>query len=401
MSSSRFRSLPIGISVALALALPVAAYAATNTAAVASGASNGATLALSAKTKKSLAREHVTLTAKRPATSKKKTSFALPDSSGKWNFTNGTGTLNFKGVLHHALKKHSLNVKYVTLNRPAKGNGSVVANVAGHKKVKLFTITGKAHIKQSGVTETISGLTAKLTKAGANRINTALHSKAVKNGQSLGSFTVVVSTSPVTTGTTATAPAGAAGAPGVSGAGSSGVGLDLTPDFRSLLGSVGLSTLPIVPASNGLPAPLGTTSIPGADGTSVSLPLAGGSAGASFDQGTLTGTIPLSGGLQLDNGQVQASLTNPTLTLGTGTEGSSLGFSLNGGPELKLFDIDTSQLESSLTPDGELDLQGLLATLSQEGAATLNQLLGQDVFTTGQPVGGLSVILPAAASSAG
>ena len=32
-------------------------------------------------------------------------------------------------------------------------------------------------------------------------------------------------------------------------------------------------------------------------------------------------------------------------------------------------------------------LQGLLATLSQEGAATLNQLLGQDVFTTGQPVG--------------
>ena len=153
-----------------------------------------------------------------------------------------------------------------------------------------------------------------------------------------------------------------------------------------------------MPASNGLPAPLGTTTIPGVDGSSVSLPLNGSTAGGSFDQGTLTGTIPLSGGLQLDNGAVSASLTNPELTLGTGTEGSGLSFSLNGGPELKLFDIDTSQLEQAATPNGGLDLSGLLATLSSEGASTLNTILGQNVFTTGQPVGGISVVLPAAAS---
>jgi hypothetical protein len=130
----------------------------------------------------------------------------------------------------------------------------------------------------------------------------------------------------------------------------------------------------------------------------VSLPLNGSTAGGSFDQGTLTGTIPLSGGLQLDNGQIQASLTNPTLTLGTGTEGSSLAFSINGGPEVKLFDIDTSKLEEAATPNGTLDVNGLLATLSSEGASTLNQVLGQHVFTTGQPVGGVTLILPAAAS---
>jgi len=203
-----------------------------------------------------------------------------------------------------------------------------------------------------------------------------------------------VSTSPVTGTTT-----GTTGAPGtVTPTSTSGVGLALTPAFRSLLDSVGLSTLPLVPASNGLPAPLGTTTIPGADGTSVSLPLNGSTAGVSFDQGTLTGTIPLSGGLQLDNGQVQVSLTNPTLTLGTGTEGSSLAFSVNGGPEVKLFDIDTSKLEQAATPNGMLDLNGLLAELSSEGASTLNELLGTNVFTTGQPVGGVSVILPAAAS---
>jgi hypothetical protein len=94
------------------------------------------------------------------------------------------------------------------------------------------------------------------------------------------------------------------------------------------------------------------------------------------------------------------SLTNPELTLGTGTEGSALSFELSGGPEVKLFDIDTSQLEGDATPNGTLDLNGLLATVSSEGASTLNTILGQNVFTTGEPVGGISLILPAAAVDA-
>ena len=102
--------------------------------------------------------------------------------------------------------------------------------------------------------------------------------------------------------------------------------------------------------------------------------------------------------MQLDNGNLSVSLTNPELTLGTGTEGSSLSFEMNGGPEVKLFDIDTSQLEQAATPDGTLDLNGLLATLSSEGASSLNTILGTNAFTTGEPVGGVSVILPAAAA---
>ena len=393
MSSPRSRSLLL--AAGLAIMLPVGADAATsaNTVALTAHSGDGATLTLSAKAKRSFASQHVTLRAQKPAI-RRKSSYALPDTSGKWNFAKATGTLNFKGVLHIVLGKHSVAMKSVTFTRPAKGNGQVTAKLAGHK-VKLFTITGRVRVKHSGNTETLNGMTAKLTKAGATKVDKALHKTALKAGQALGAFIVKVSTSPITGTTSGTG----TGAPGtVTPTSTSGVGLALTPDFRSLLDSVGLSTLPLVPASNGLPAPLGTTTIPGADGSSVSLPLNGSTAGGSFDQGTLTGTIPLSGGLQLDNGQVSASLTNPTLTLGTGTEGSSLAFSLNGGPELKLFDIDTSQLEQAATPNGMLDLNGLLATLSSEGAATLNQLLGQNVFTTGQPVGGVSVILPAAAS---
>jgi hypothetical protein len=389
MSHLRFR--PLLLAAVLALILPLGAdEAASANTAVTSQSGDGATLTLSARAKRSFSGQHVSLTAQRPATRRKST-YALPDSSGKWNFAKATGTLNLKGVLHVALGRRSVAMKSVTFTRPAKGSGQVTVKLAGHK-VQLFTVTGKVKVKHSGATEILSGMTAKLTKAGATKLDKALNKSALSNGQSFGSFTVRVSTAPI---------AGAPGASGVTPSSSSGVGLALTPDFVSLLKSAGLSGLPLVPASGGLPAPLGTTTIPGADGSSVTLPLNGSTAGGSFDQGTLTGTIPLSGGLQLDNGAASVSLTNPELTLGTGTEGSALSFQLNGGPEVKLFDIDTSQLEQAATPDGGLSLSGLEATLSSEGASSLNELLGQNVFTTGQPVGGLSVILPAASTATG
>jgi hypothetical protein len=375
------------------LALRATALAASN-AASNSATANAGTLTLSVKAKRALARQHVALTALKPAV-RRKSSYALPDSSGKWNFVNATGTLHFKGVLALVLGKQKVKINSVTFTRPAKGNGQLSAKLAGHQ-VKLFTITGKARVKRSATSETISGLTAKLTKPGATKLNSALHRKALKTGQSFGSFTVTVGTSPITTAATtpgAGAP-GAAGAAGVTGASGTGAGVQFLPAFRSLLDSAGLSAIPLIPGSNGLPAPLGTTTIPGADGSSLTLPLNGGTAGGSFNQGTLTGTIPLSGGLQLGNGTISASLTNPQLTLGTGTEGSGLSFQVNGGPEVKLFDIDTSQLEQSALPDGSIDLKGLLATLSSEGASSLNALTGQNLFTTGEPVGGLSVILP-------
>ena len=389
MSSARLRYSLIAVLLIVTVPLAATALAASTTAST-STAANKATLTLSVKAKRALARQHVTLRALRPAT-RRQSSYGLTETSGKWNYVNATGTLHFKGVLQLVLAKRKVKVNAVTFNRPARGNGRLTAKVAGHQ-VKLFTITGKAKIKRTATSETISGLTAKLTKAGANKLNKALRRKAVKNGQGFGSFTVTVSTSPIA-GAGAGTGAGAPGAP-VTGAATSGAGVAFLPAFRSLLDSAGLSVVPVIPGSNGLPAPLGTTTIPGADGSSLTLPLNGGTAGGSFDQGTLTGTIPLSGGMQLGNGAVSLSLTNPTLTLGTGTEGSGLSFQLNGGPAVKLFDIDTSQLEQSATPNGTIDLQGLLATLSSEGASTLNTLLGQNVFTTGQPVGGLSVILP-------
>jgi hypothetical protein len=372
------------------LPLSLGASALATAASSSTKSTSAATLTLSVKAKRSLARQHVTVRALRPAT-RRKSSYALPATSGKWNFVKATGTLNLKGVLSIAIRKRSVKLNSVTFTRGAKGKGQLTVKLKGHK-VNLFNITGKARVKRGATSETLSGMTAKLTKAGATKLNKALRGKAFKNGQSFGSFTVTVSNSPVSG--TAPGAGAAAGATGVTGASSTGAGVAFVPAFRSLLDSVGLGAIPLLPGSNGLPAPLGTTTIPGLDGTSVTLPLNGSTGGVSFSNGVLTGTIPLSGGLQLGNGAVSVSLNNPQLTLGTGTEGSSLSFQLNGGPEVKVFDLDTSQLLQSALPNGTLDLQGLLATLSSEGAASLNAALGTNVFTTGQPVGGVSLIVP-------
>jgi hypothetical protein len=380
MSSSRSRCVLFAALVVLMLSLGAGAVAATG-----QGASAGAgTLTLSVKAKRALARQHVALRALRPAT-RRNSSYALPESSGSWNFVTATGTLNFKGVLAIGLGKRSLKINSVTFTRPAKGNGALTVRLAG-RKVQLFTIAGRARVTRYATSETLAGMTAKLTRPGATRIDQALGQNAFSGGQALGSFAVSISTSPIA--------GSASGGPAVTGASSSGAGVQFAPAFRSLLNSAGLSASPLVPASNGLPAPIGTTTIPGADGTSVTLPLSGSSATLGFSNGTLTGTVPLGGGLQLDNGALSASLTNPQLTLGTGAEGSSLSFQVNGGPEVKLFSLDTSQLVQSAMPNGTIDLSGLLATLSSEGAATLNRATGQNLFTTAQPVGGVTLIVP-------
>jgi hypothetical protein len=276
-----------------------------------------------------------------------------------------------------------VNLGSATFSRPARGVTQVTVTVRGHR-VRLFRINGRADLKRRGAFETVSGLTAHLAQAGVRRINRLLHRRAINTGELVGAFTVTVSRS-----------AGAAAKkPTPKKKNGPGVGITFGKTAGTLLGGLSGNS-PINPALNGLPGALGTTTIPGVNGTQVTLPLAGGSATAGFDEGTLTGTLPLSGGLTLDKGAASVSLTNPQLTLGTGTEGSSLSFSVNGGPEVKVFSVDTSELEKSITSNGSLDLKGLLATLSAEGAASLNTALGTNAFTTAEPVGGITVIVPA------
>jgi hypothetical protein len=279
-----------------------------------------------------------------------------------------------------------------------KGKRSTATLTAffGSRKVTLLTLTGKIKVRMKGAKETVSGFTARLSKKAAALLNSRLKRKVFKANQKIGSFSLTLTSRATLT----TNPP----APGTPGASSPGVDLAFTPAFETALDDSGLSTTPLGPAANGILGGLSGITLPVGDGTSVTVPGVGGppAASASYDNGTLTASLPLAGGVDVSNGKVSVALTNPVLTIGTGIDGSSgLYFSINGGPEVKAFDIDTDTLEASALPGGVLDLNGLSTELSNELAGTINQLAGQQIVQPGQAAGLLSVIVPSSAAAPG
>jgi hypothetical protein len=376
-----------------------AATAATQAVTLKTTKGDQATLTLNKATKRALAKNHISLKANKPAR-RKGDNATFPQKSGKWNFSNTSGSLSYNGVTHFVRGKRSVKVTRLSFTRRVKGKKSTASLVAflGKKKVTLLTLTGKVKVKLKGARETVSGFTAKLSKKAATLLNFGLRHRAFKANEKLGAFSLTL-TSRATLVTKPGAP-GAPAAPGASGSGTPGLGFAFTPAFQSALDRSGLSVTPLGPAANSLMGGLSGVSLPVGDPTTVTVPGIGGAAAASagFENGTLTATVPLAGGLQLSHGTASVSLTNPVLSIGTGIDGSSgLYFSLNGGPEVKLFAIDTSKLEAAATPNGQLDLNGLLTELSGELAGTINQLAGRPVVQTGQVAGGLTLIVPSSA----
>ena len=379
--------------VGVGLILASAATAATQTVTLKSTKGDQATLTLNKATRRALAKNHISLRANKPAR-RKGSNATFPQKSGKWNFSNTSGSVTYNGVTRFVRGKRSVKVTKLSFTRTVKGKKSTASLVAffGRRKVTLLTLTGKVKVMVKGAKETVSGFTAKLSKKAAALLNSGLRHKAFKANQKLGSFSLTL-----TSRATLITKPGAPGAPGAPGSGTGGLGFAFAPAFRSALDQSGLSVTPLGPAANSLMGGLSGVSLPVGDPSGVTVPGIGGApaASAGFDNGTLTATVPLAGGLQLSNGAASVTLTNPVLSIGTGIDGSSgLYFSLNGGPEVKLFDVDTSALEAAATPNGQLDLNGLLTELSGELAGTINTLAGKQVVQTGQVAGGLTVIVP-------
>jgi hypothetical protein len=392
------------LSLALALGAvglsSVSSALAANTVTLKSARGDQARITLNKQTKRALSKNHVSFKAGKPA--KRKGSHAtFPEKSGKWNFINTSGKVAYNGVTRFVRGKRSVTLTRLSFTRTVKGKKSTSTLTAffGSKKVTLLRLTGRIKVRIKGAKETVSGLTAKLSKKAAALLNSRLKRKVFKANQRIGSFSLTL-TSRATLTTNPPAP----GAPGTPGASSPGGGLAFTPAFETALDDSGLSTSPLGPAANGILGGLSGITLPVGDGSSVTVPGVGGppAASASYDNGTLTASLPLAGGVDLSNGKVSVALTNPVLTIGTGIDGSSgLYVSINGGPEVKAFDIDTDMLEAAALPGGVLDLNGLSTELSNELAGTINQLAGQQIVQPGQAAGLLSVIVPSSAAAPG
>ena len=386
---------------ALGLWSASSALAATQQVTLKSTKGDQATITLNKQTKNALKKNHIALKTNKPAT-RKGNNANFPEKSGKWNFSNTSGNVAYNGVTRFVRGKRSVKLTKLGFTRTVKGKKSTATLTAffGYKKVTLLSLTGKVKVKMKGAKETVSGLTAKLSKKAASLLNSGLKHKAFKANQKVGSFSLTLTSR--ATLVTKPVPPGAPGVPGTPGMNAAGVGLAFTPAFESALDSSGLSVTPLGPAANSILGGLSGVTLPLGNGTDVTVPGVGGApaASAGFDDGTLTASVPLAGGVQLSNGTASVTLTDPVLTIGTGTDGSAgLSFSVNGGPEVKLFDLDTAKLEAAALPGGVLDLNGLVAELTSELSGTINGLAGQQIVSPGQAAGLLSTIVPSPAAA--
>ncbi|MFZ1992628.1 MAG: hypothetical protein WAU75_00855 [Solirubrobacteraceae bacterium] len=397
------------LAVALALAAVglscvSSAVAATPTVTLKSSKGDQATITLNRQTKRALQKNHISLKTNQPA-KRKGDNATFPEKSGKWNFANTSGNVTYNGVTRFVRGKRALTLTKLSFTRTVKGKKSTATLTAffGRKKVTLLSLTGKIKVTIKGTKETVSGFTATLSKKAASLLNSRLKHKAFKANQKIGAFSLTLTTH--ATLVTNPLPPGAPGTPATPAAtGTPGVSFAFSPAFANLLGDSGLSVTPLAPAANGVLGGLSGITLPLGNGSTVTVPGVGGvpAGSASFDNGTLTASVPLAGGLTLGKGDGSVSLTNPVLTIGTGTDGSSgLSFSVNGGPAVKMFDVDTTALQAAALPNGTLDLNGLTTTLSAQGAATINQLAGKQIVQPGQATGLLSAILPSSAAIPG
>jgi hypothetical protein len=320
-------------------------------------------LHLDKATVKRLKKTHTRITAIRPA-KKSKNTLVIPYNLARWDFTTHEGD-----VAHYAKhtgwrftyrhRKAAMTHPRLVMDSPTKGEvEALISNV----RIKVFTVSAKsAKVANSATSQNETGLRIKLTKAGADYVNRALHHKSLKRFSQFGTIDLHLRL-----------PAGATG-PGTT----PGATATAQPGFLSTL--PGGSTI----APGGEPAAEIDSNGDGQPDTGiVTLPLSGG----SIDATTKTGDVKLAGGLTVNVPSLGTSLTlmNPEVVLGSTPDASGLYAEVNG-VRLKVGDLDTNNLDLDLA-NGTVNVHGLKVTVSGAAAPVLQQILGTPLIQSGTPL---------------
>jgi hypothetical protein len=316
-----------------------------------------ATLTLTSKSKKTLKRNHIKLTAGKPGSGNGRT-YRLPLRGGSYDFRTNRGAVTQRGSLRLQRGRRSVTISAikVTLGKQSK----VVAKVGG-KRITLAVLSRQAQrVKSSGANRSVASIRVRFSAKAAKRLNAKLGKRAFTAQARIASMTVLVKRPRAGATSTRNPPASSAK-------------LSMAPGVSQALAENGLAPSAL-PGSERLP-----------DG-SIDLPVTA----ATIDPQTGSGTADLAGGVVLGSGSNAVTLDHPQIVLG----GSEQGFYANvNGVRVKLADLDKSGLSEALK-SGAKQLSDLLAVLTPEGAATLNQLGGVSLFVPGTPLGDLSVTLP-------
>jgi hypothetical protein len=270
----------------------------------------------------------------------------FPISGGSIDPATATGRIAHRGGLRLSAGGKRIVLKNYVVR---VGRRITLSARVGGSRVTVLNLTGKARVSRSGFGTNVSGLTAKLNRAGARALNATFGVTAFKRGIPLGKVRVQAEASEtelLAQGDTALAidPAALQAI----------TGLGITP------GVVGPATL---------------------EGTTARFPITGGRAALDLSAATVTH----SGGLSLTKGSTVVQLTDFDI------RAPQLFASVNGGAEkVAILDLDLSALQPTVS-GRSITLANVGARLTQGAADALNAAFATTAFAGGLAIGSATV----------
>lgn len=268
----------------------------------------------------------------------------LPIAGGEIKPATGAGTIADRGGLTLTAGRARARLTDVRLRL---GRGSVLSAKVGRTRVVVLSLdAARARVTRSGFDTNVLNLRARLTAAGARVLNRALGLRALTRGMPLGTAAVRGKFAQLLfIGGTTT--------------------LTFSPEAMGVLANQGIALAPISPGS--------------AAGASLSFPIRP----SKIDAKTLDGQILQRGGLSLTKGATRVEVANFSITL--------VGRPILSAPGPgDLFALDMSTTKRSVS-GRTLRLTGIVARLTPEAAAALNQVFGTTAFQPGMTVGTMTM----------
>ncbi len=273
----------------------------------------------------------------------------FPVIGGKLNPTSVAGKIKHSGGLSFKAGKKRLVAKnFVILT----GKKNVLRAKVGKSKVNLLKVDlSRAQISRDGFGITVMRVGISLTGTAAKALNSTFGVKLFSKNLRIGH--AVVKTQPESVGLAAE--------------GSTDLALD--PDTAEALTSLGVTAAPIDPASV---TPVGE----------LSFPITGGRANAS----TFAGSISHSGGISLTAGMTRVELTDFRINVDSDPDLTAR----LGDSRVSILSLDLSGLNAGV--DGlDITLGNVVASLTAQAAAALNEAFGVTAFTEGLVLGTATV----------
>lgn len=304
----------------------------------------GGTLTLDGGIDHSLAAAGVSVSVLRPATRIAPGRLVFPIAGGAIRPATGAGTITERGGL--VLRAGRARVRLTVLGARV-GGGSVLSAKVGRSRVGVLSLdVRRARVTRSGFDTNVLSLRARLTAAGARVLNRGLGVRTLTPGMRLGTAVVRAKFAQLLfIGGTTT--------------------LTFGPEAMGLLADQSIALAPISPGS--------------ASGTTLSFPIRP----SRVDATSLDGQFLQRGGLSLTRGATRVEVANFSITLA-------------GRPVLSapgpgdLFNLDLSSMKQSVS-GRTLRLSGIVARLTPQAAAALNQAFGTTSFRVGMTVGPMTL----------